>query len=106
LVVSKRRLGALTGAAIDTLEILLRTGTEKTKLDAAKALLDRAGLLPIAEKAASGAITLSEMPISDLRAMADTLEAELANRAKPVSLSAGMAGNGAETIDLSEDILA
>jgi phage terminase small subunit len=60
----------------------------KIRLDAAKTLLDRAGHVaprPMMEKRMEEK-ALHEMPIEQLRALADKLEAELADRAKPVEL--------------------
>jgi phage terminase small subunit len=58
----------------------------KIRLDAAKTLLDRAGHVaprPTTDKSAEHQ-ALHEMSIEQLRALADRLESELADRAKPV----------------------
>lgn len=72
----------------------------KIRLDAAKTLLDRAG--HIAPKAVAagqaGDVPLNEMTMTDLRALADKLEGEIAGRAKDVS-SAKRAAQKAQTID-------
>jgi hypothetical protein len=105
----RERLADLAHAAVDTLAALLNSQHDKIRLESSKAILDRAGLLPLADRASSrGAATLSEMPIAELRALADTLESELAARAKPVSpaLSADMASNAAETLANTASLMA
>ncbi len=76
---------------------------KRLRVVCAKTILDRAG--HIAPKAAApgaaGDVPLNEMSMTDLRALADKLEGELADRAKDVS-SARRAPNKAQAI---EDII-
>lgn len=76
---------------------------KRLRVVCAKTILDRAG--HIAPKASApgskGDVPLNEMSMTDLRALADKLEGELATRAKPVS-SAEAAPAKAQTI---EDIM-
>jgi len=59
----------------------------KLRLDAAKTILDRAGHIAPKAVAANqaGDVPLNEMSMTDLRALADKLEGEIAGRAKAVS---------------------
>ena len=91
--------------AIRVLRDLLGSDSDRVRLDASKALLDRAGLLPSAERRPSSGATLSEMPIADLRRIADALEGELSARATPVK-PAAVANKDAKRLAKTNDILA
>lgn len=95
-------------AAPVALKLLKRFVADETidkrlRVVCAKTLLDRAGhIAPKAIAASSGAVVpLNEMTMTDLRALADKLEGEIAGRAKEVS-SASKAAKQPQTI---EDIM-
>lgn len=98
-----RRLIEGAPIALKVLQDMVKdTGTPgKLRLDAAKTLLDRAGhVAPRAKQADSGAgKALNEMSIDELREQHDRLEAEIANRAKPVN-APGETGGELDSADL------
>lgn len=100
-----RRLAAGAGAAVRVLQDFLvdETLDKRLRVVCAKTLLDRAGhIAPKAAAAASGSsVPLNEMSMTDLRALADKLEGEIAGRAKDVS-GASVAPKKAQTL---EDIM-
>ncbi len=85
---ARPRLARMVPLALGTLEHLAEHAiSEKVKLDASKAILDRAGLVPPKAQEDRSAIEppLHEMSSDELRARAARLEDELAGRAKPIS---------------------
>lgn len=100
-----RRLAIGSGAALRVLQEFVADDKldKRLRYACAKTLLDRAGHIAPKAAAASqgGTIPLNEMSMTDLRALADKLEGELATRAKPVS-SAKAAPASPQTI---EDIM-
>ena len=85
---ARRRLVADAPTSIRVLQHLRDNATsEKVRAEAARTLLDRAGL--IAPRAAapetSREVSLHEMSLADLRELAEKLETELAGRARDVS---------------------
>lgn len=100
-----KRLASGAPMALNVLQELIQNPAmhPKLRLDAAKDWLNRAG--HIAPKAVAagqaGDVPLNEMTMTDLRALADKLEGEIAGRAKDVS-SAKRATQKAQTI---EDIM-
>ena len=97
-----RHLAVGAGAAVRVLQTFLvdETVDKRLRVVCAKTLLDRAGhIAPKAVAAGQGGeIPLNEMSMTDLRALADKLEGELATRAKPVS-SANAAPDKPQAID-------
>jgi hypothetical protein len=89
-IVQAARLRLARGAplAINTLEHLMtKAQSERVRLEASKAWLDRAGLVPPAPPKEDKNMVekpLNELAIEELRALADRLESELAGRATPV----------------------
>src|SRR5215470_16344145 len=85
---ARGRLARAVPMALNTLEYLAQNAqSEKVKLDASKAILDRAGLVPPAPPKEDKNVTeksLNELTLEELRALADKLESELAGRATPV----------------------
>lgn len=100
---ARRYLISDVGASIRTLQLLRDKATsEKVRADAARTLLDRAGLIApraVAENKGND-LSLHEMSLTDLRGLADKLEGELATRAKPVS-SVNAAQLDTQPIDLA-----
>jgi len=86
---ARGRLARAVPMALNTLEYLAQNAqSEKVKLDASKAILDRAGLVPPAPPKEDKNMVekpLNEMTVEELRALADKLEGELAGRAKDVT---------------------
>ena len=97
-----RRLAIGSGAALRVLQEFVADDKldKRLRFACAKTLLDRAGhIAPKAVAAGQGGeIPLNEMSMTDLRALADKLEGELATRAKPVS-SANAAPDKPQAID-------
>ena len=84
---ARRRLISDAPTSIRVLQYLRDNATsEKVRVEAARTLLDRAGL--IAPRAAapdtSREVSLHEMSLADLRELAEKLESELAGRARDV----------------------
>ena len=100
-IATARRLAIAAPVALRVLvDIAGDAGADKRlRVVCAKTLLDRAGhIAPRATAPQSGVETpLNEMSTTELRALADKLEGELAGRAAPVSASAAPAK--AKTID-------
>jgi phage terminase small subunit len=85
---ARLRLARGVPLALNTLEHLVgKAQSEKVRLDAAKAVLDRAGLVPPKDQEDRSTIAtpLHEMTTEDLRAMVHRLEDELVGRAKTVT---------------------
>jgi phage terminase small subunit len=85
---ARLRLARGVPLALNTLEYLVEKAvSEKVRLDASKALLDRAGIVPPKAQENPNGIEkpLHEMSMDELRAMANRLEDELAGRAKVVT---------------------
>jgi hypothetical protein len=84
-----KRLQSSAPIAAQVLEEIFKDASvsARVRVDAAKAVLDRAGYAP--PKAAAPAhgrqVTLTEMSIEELRALADTLAEELSSRAKDIT---------------------
>jgi hypothetical protein len=107
LAIKRDSIGQLVGEgvplAISTLFTILKdeAAPARVRVDAAKTVLDRAGIAaarPAApEKASEKA--LSEMSPNELRALISRLENEVAERAAPV-LATDSGGDGAEPIDI------
>lgn len=74
--------------ALTTLRTVMNDGTanSRSRVDAAKALLDRAGVVALPPPKESGpALSPAEMTADELRALLDAAAAELAGRATPVN---------------------
>jgi phage terminase small subunit len=88
-VAVRERLVASAPMALRVIEMLMNNDTisPKVRLDAAKALLDRAGFVAPRPRneAQTGDKALHEMSFDELREMAAKLEDEIAGRAKEVS---------------------
>lgn len=85
---ARPRLARALPLAISTLEYLVEHAqSEKVRADCAKAILDRAGLVPPKPQNDRNAseLPLHEMSIDALRAHADKLERERADSAKPIN---------------------
>lgn len=84
-----KRLQSSAPIAVRVLEDIFtdRTVSARVRVDAAKAVLDRAGYAPprASPPAHGPQLTLTEMSIAELRALADTLAEELSSRAKDVT---------------------
>lgn len=98
----RKRIVSLAPLALSVVQKIVEDplGNAKTRLDAAKILLERAGFVapkPAAERPAD--VPLHEMTVEKLRELAGRLEDEIAGRAKDVS-SAIAAPAGAEHVDL------
>jgi phage terminase small subunit len=101
---ARRRLVADAPTSIRVLQPLRdNAASEKVRAEAARTLLDRAGM--IAPRAAAPEtkrdLSLHEMSIDDLRNLAGKLEAELSGRAKDVS-----SANGASSSPQAADLFA
>jgi phage terminase small subunit len=85
----RERLVVSAPMALRVIEMLMNNDTisPKVRLDAAKAVLDRAGFVPPRPRneSNSGEKSLHEMSVDELRDMAAKLEDEIAGRAKDVS---------------------
>ena len=82
---NKDSLLAIAPLAVAKLRALLQSGNERVSLDAAKAILDRSGLLPTADRESPSDANLAEIPVSELRRIADGLEREISGRAKVIN---------------------
>jgi phage terminase small subunit len=86
---ARARLARSVPLALNTLDFLAeKAASEKVRLDASKAILDRAGLVaPAAPKEDSNAVDkpIHEMNIDEMRTFAAKLESEIAGRAKDVT---------------------
>lgn len=78
----KDSLLSLSGDAIAEMRRLLKSKSDRVRLDAAKAICDRAGLLPGRDSDTRLDANLAEVPVAQLRRIADRLESEIADRAK------------------------
>lgn len=88
LAESQRAIDSLAPAAIAALGDILSTGNDKARLEAAKTILDRAGLSArprAAEKQA--AKDLSALTLEEIEALLHQAEAKRAAVAKPVNAS-------------------
>lgn len=85
-VAARDRLARAVPMALNTLEHLVQHAvSERVKVDAAKAILDRAGLVaPRAPEAGEPDKPLNEKSAEELRSLIDKWEGELANRATPI----------------------
>jgi hypothetical protein len=87
-----KRLQASAPIAVRVLEDIFTdtTVSARVRVDAAKAVLDRAGYAPprAAPPVHGPQLTLTEMSLGELRALAATLEGELSSRAKDVTPAA------------------
>jgi phage terminase small subunit len=85
---ARSRLARAAPMALNTLEYLAEKAvSEKVRLDASKAILDRAGLVPPAPPKEDPNMVekpLHEMSTEELRALANKLENEIVGRATPV----------------------
>lgn len=83
----RRRLATAAPVALTVLITIVRdeAANPRVRVDAAKAILDRAGFGPPKVAAAGAEKALNEMTTGELRELADRLERELADRAKPVN---------------------
>src|SRR6266566_7061884 len=86
---ARRRLARAVPMALNTLEYLVQNAqSEKVKLDASKAILDRAGLVPPAppkDDSNTPEAPLHELSYEALRAKVEQFEKELADRAHDVT---------------------
>jgi phage terminase small subunit len=86
---ARSRLARAVPMALNTLEYLAQNAqSEKVKLDASKAILDRAGLVPPAPPKEDPNMVekpLHEMSTEELRALAAKLEGEISGRAIDVT---------------------
>lgn len=102
LEIQRNNLLELAPMAVRALRLALRAKSERVRVDAAKSILAAVGLSSAPESHRNANATLAEVPIGELRRLADRLEGELAARAKPIK-DANLAPIEAEILDETKE---